>query len=38
MDLQGPDYSDSRALMMIFLILGTRLSILGTRIGFLKHL
>jgi len=36
MDLQGPDFSDSRD--PIFLILGTRFEILGTRIGSLKRL
>jgi len=36
MDLQRPDFSDSRD--PIFLILGTRFSILGSRIGSLKHL
>jgi len=37
MDLHGPDFSDSRDPNKIFsdFILGTRFSILGTRIGFL---
>jgi len=38
MDLQGPDFSDSRDPMIISLILGTRFLIQGTRIGSLKRL
>jgi len=38
MDLYGPNLSDSRDPRIFSVILGTGLSILGTRIGSLKHL
>jgi len=37
MDLQGPDFSDSRDPIIIFSDFRDRILILGTRIGSLKH-